>query len=645
MPDSMAGAIQIDLEPMRPGVRGAINALWGNVRAGKPTTGIVLPTRYGKSDVIKMGGLGLLLDGLASYIVVLEPATVLAQQILDPSRMEASAQRYNVPSAIATGITRWVMTSSPRKPFPPRDAKFVSLTVQMANLNRDFFAHWIEHIIYQRRPAPIFFVDEAHTGSIGNEWGATATALQKAGSHLVLLTATPNRTDKTFIAGFDYKPVRTEPTTVRRGMEVWRGDRVTYRLDPDHETTFAQAWAELPPALCYIARIPIAVEMARYGFGEDGEKSITDISEVPASLVRSALADIVRDDDIVKACSAEFVKSLRERKQNFPETAGMIFVGNDLNREGDTETNAHARQVAQAVRQFDSSLDIRIATSTYDENPREVLDEFQNGKGDVLIVKQMGGVGMDVPRLKVCLDLSTFRTEALYVQRICRVATVWQPTDDPDDLVLTATYITPDDPFSEALFDNFIRREGGDAELVTPAELDYIRTETSEQQRLPDWYVPTGNTSIGHMKDTEQRHAEGSWLDQVRKIRHIFPELSNKRTEPETANIMDRENIVIDPDNRVHHGHGERQVDPTPAPVQIRDLNAEHKKTRGRASRLGRQVANQRKRAGDTDPHLYANVFIEGKRRCGIPISKAIEDMEIAELERLATFFQQELAS
>ena len=135
MPDSMAGAIQIDLEPMRPGVRGAINALWGNVRAGKPTTGIVLPTRYGKSDVIKLGGLGLLLDGLASYIVVLEPATILAQQILDPGRMAASAQRYNVPPVIATGITRWVMNSSPRRPFPPRDVKFVSLTVQMANLN------------------------------------------------------------------------------------------------------------------------------------------------------------------------------------------------------------------------------------------------------------------------------------------------------------------------------------------------------------------------------------------------------------------------------------------------------------------------------------------------------------------------------
>ena len=54
----------IDLTPMRDGQRGAVNALWDNVRGGRQTTGIVLPTRYGKSDVIKMGGLGLLLDNL-----------------------------------------------------------------------------------------------------------------------------------------------------------------------------------------------------------------------------------------------------------------------------------------------------------------------------------------------------------------------------------------------------------------------------------------------------------------------------------------------------------------------------------------------------------------------------------------------------
>ena len=55
----------IDLTPMLDGQRGAVNSLWDNVRGGgRQTTGIVLPTRYGKSDVIKMGGLGLLLDNL-----------------------------------------------------------------------------------------------------------------------------------------------------------------------------------------------------------------------------------------------------------------------------------------------------------------------------------------------------------------------------------------------------------------------------------------------------------------------------------------------------------------------------------------------------------------------------------------------------
>ena len=234
MPDTMDdGAMRIDLEPKRPGVRASIRTLWQNVRDGKPSTGIVLPTRYGKSDVIKMGGLGLLLNGLASYIVILEPATILANQILDPKRMEASAKRYNVPSAVANGITRWKMRDSPRKPFPPRDAKFVSLTVQMANLNREFFAEWVRYLTKVRGlPAPVFFVDEAHTGSVDNQWGATARALQDAGSHLVLLTATPNRTDKTFIEGFNYEQVRTEPTTVRRGQELWRTDHLPLVAGP-----------------------------------------------------------------------------------------------------------------------------------------------------------------------------------------------------------------------------------------------------------------------------------------------------------------------------------------------------------------------------------------------------------------------------
>ena len=645
MPDTMDdGAMRIDLEPMRPGVRSSIRTLWQNVRDGKPSTGIVLPTRYGKSDVIKMGGLGLLLNSLASYIVILEPATILAQQILDPKRMEVSAKRYYVPSAVANGITRWVMRDSPKKPFPPRDAKFVSLTVQMANLNREFFAEWVRHLTTVRGlPAPVFFVDEAHTGSVDNQWGATARALQDAGSHLVLLTATPNRTDKTFIEGFNYEQVRTEPTTVRRGQELWRGERTTYRLLPDHETTFREAWAELPPALCYISRIPIACEMGRFGFDADGQKEAVDISEVPAYQVRAALGEVVRDPEIVKACATKFTELLRERQAAVSATAGIVFVGNDT--ENDIEDNAHARQVADALLKCDGNLNVKVATSTSGDNPQGVIDEFQNGTGDVLIVKQMGGVGMDVPRLKVCLDLSTFRTESLFVQRICRVATIWQPTDDPEDLVLTGTYLTPDDPFSDALFENFFRREGGDAEQVTPSELDYIRTEGSGGiQRLPDWFEPTGNTGIGQLKDTEQRTAPGKELGLVQRLRNIFPELTKRRTEPELANIISAEGISIDSENGVHNGATKSPPD-LPVEVLVRDLNAEHKLARGKAARAGRQVANKRKRDGDTDPYVYASVFMEHKRRCGLPVRKELEDMEIADLERMTESLLKELGS
>ena len=643
MPESNPGAIEIDLEPMRPGVRNAIRSLWANVRDGKPSTGIVLPTRYGKSDVIKMGGLGLLLDDLVSHVVILEPATILAEQILDPQRFEASAKRHKVPSVLANGITRWVMRDSPKMPFPPRGAKFVSLTVQMANLNREFFDHWVRYVTeHQHQPAPVFFVDEAHTGSVDNQWGATASTLQEAGAHLVLLTATPNRTDKTLISGFNYEPIRTEPTTIRFGQELWRGDRVTWRLLPDHETSFAEAWAETPPALCYISRIPIAVEMARFGFDIDGEKGTTDLSDVPASHARSALSSVVRDPDVVRACCQKFVEFLQDRRKAAPATAGIVFVGNDV--QDDVQDNAHARQVVDVLRQFDRNLDIRVATSTSEDDPRGVIDRFQSGTGDVLVVKQMGGVGMDVPRLKVCLDLSTFRTESLYVQRICRVATVWQPSEDPEDLVLTATYITPDDPFSEALFDNFIRREGGDAETVTPEELDYIRTEASGPQRLPDYFLVTGNTSVGDLKDTERRTAKGEELGPVQKLLRIFPELTKRRTEPEVANIIETEHISIDSRSDVSVEVEEVRPDPS-AKVQIRDLNAEHKLARGKVSRLGRLVANKRKANGDTDQYLYANVFRDHKRRCGLNLRKELGDMEIDELERMGESMQKELES
>ena len=179
---------------------------------------------------------------------------------------------------------------------------------------------------------------------------------------------------------------------------------------------------------------------------------------------------------------------------------------------------------------------------------------------------------------------------------------------------------------------------------MTPEELDYIRTEASSQQRLPDYFIPTGNTSIGDMKDTEERTAKGVLLRQVQKMTGIFGELTKTRTEPELANIMERENIVIDAGDGVYYGGEDTPLEP-PVRVHIQDYQAEHKIARGKVSRLGRLVANKRKANGDTDPYVYANVFTDHKRLCRLSLKREAADMEIDELERLAESLQQELAS
>ena len=197
---------------MRPGQRTAIQVIWDIVRTRrKPSATIVLPTRYGKSDVIRASAVGLMADNLASRAVILEPASKVVSQVLDTASIQVAVDRYSLP--FGHGLQTFPVLDTPRSPFPPRFAQgahFIAMTTQMANSNRDFFKEWI--LEEQRRHGcpPVWYIDECHTGSRDNEWGKTVRALQDAGAFLVLLTATPYRTDQSHVEGFQYKEVGRE---------------------------------------------------------------------------------------------------------------------------------------------------------------------------------------------------------------------------------------------------------------------------------------------------------------------------------------------------------------------------------------------------------------------------------------------------
>ena len=645
-------SINLNTPPMRPGQRAAIQVIWDIVRTRrKQGATIVLPTRYGKSDVIRASAVGLMADNLASRAVILEPASNLVSQVLDRNSIQEAVERYSLP--FAHGLHTYAVRDTPRWPFPPRFAQgsqFIAMTTQMANRNRDFFSEWVKEEIRLRGCPPVWYIDECHTGSRDNEWGKTVRALQDAQAFLVLLTATPYRTDQSHVEGFDYKEVGRDTRIGRIGSGRWEQEHIRYELKPDHMTTFKQAWDETPQSLCYLARVAIDAPLRRYQTFTGERRADRSLSELSAADALRTLARLVRDDVFVRDAVGPFLEVLSNRRQVFEDTAGMVYVGSDM---ADDEANAHALQVADALRAVDSDLNITIVTSAT-EDAAERLQAFQRGAGDVLIVKQMGGVGMDVPRLKVCLDLSTVRTLNSFVQRVCRTATMWNPTGNPEDMVRTATYITPADAPAKGLWEEFVEKEGGNAE--TRVTLEYLGEQEEAlgtQINLPDTYVLAEGTDVGEMVDSQQRSAPGDQWGIVQKLSSILPEVTKDRTEPELANIITENRIFIGdepPDPAV------AEPAPTPRPVQqpakVVDVYAEQKASRDMVTALARRAARKRMGGGANDERFgvaIRAVWVHHYQVCGIPWEKRgsspLRNLTVDQLSRLADSIKEELAT
>ena len=635
-------SINLNTPPMRPGQRAAIQVIWDIVRTERKSSAtIVLPTRYGKSDVIRASAVGLMVDNLASRAVILEPASNLVSQVLDQASVQVAVERYSLP--FGHGLQTFAVRDTPRLPFPPRFAQgahFIAMTTQMANSNRLFFKEWVREELRRHGCPPVWYIDECHTGSSDNEWGKTVRELQEAGAFLVLLTATPYRTDKSHVEGFAYKEVGRDTSIARLGNGLWEQERIRYELEADHTTTFKEAWDENPQTLCYLARVTIDAPLHRYQTLTGERRENRKISELSTADALRTLSRLVRDDDFVRDAAARFLEVLGNRRAVFEDTAGMVYVGSDVS--GD-EANAHAHQVAEALRAMDEDLKIIIATAAT-EDATERLRAFQQGTGDVLIVKQMGGVGMDVPRLKVCLDLSTMRTLNAFVQRVCRTATMWNPTGNPEDMVRTATYITPADAPARDLWNEFVEKEGGNAE--TRVTLEYLgeQEEGLRQLNLPDTFVLAGGTNVGEMVDSQQRSAPGEQWSVVRKLTGLFPELTLGRTEPELANIATENYIVI--------GDGPPALVDTPSPEpqvpQVIDLYGEQKAARGVVNDLARRVARKRMGRGALDEkfgEVIKAVYVEHKRKCGLrwEDGASLKDLDVEQLRKLADSIRREI--
>ena len=664
--------LNIDRTQLRPGQRDAIDTILRCVREGKRNIAIVLPPGYGKSDVIRVSAVMLMLQQRVSRALVLEPAENLRGQIVNRDMMQAATDRYNLPPVIGARIHAYEAKDF-RLPFPPtrhRDAAFISMTIQLANGHAAELVHWVQREQRTMHCPPIIFVDEAHTGSTRNEWGNTVRALREAGAFTVLLTGTPYRSDNRQIEGFDSEVESTRPVRLARPrqegeerlVDIYEGNRTILRLSPDFEYTLRQSWdVDNPPALCKITRLAYDFDLHSFDPVTNEHADGATLSSLTSAQLGGRLGTLLREERVMAFFADVLATQLRLRQEDARESAAIVFVGNDR-REEDEESNHCARRFVDILGQIDPRLRCVIATSVDSRDGARALERFQRGDGDVLVVKQMGAVGYDVPRLKVEVDLSSVRKPGPYVQKVARVARVWRRSEDPNDVHMTAIYITPADVAGAALWQQFIADQNGETTLTN---VEYVRTIQAREPVAPPFppvYTVDGVRDADFYSDSDMRQSPTETLPIVRRVIGALPPLERLMTLPSVEQALPalRRALGLDNDGAPQNPNGAPQ-NPNGAPQNppdageghatvVVDGNAEQRADQEEINGLARQVATRRLGRPYRPPNDRAfgdtvrDVMYQHKATCGFP-NKRPRDYTLGDVAALRASLREELES
>lgn len=659
---------EINLSKLRQGQRLAVAKIVERVRAGhagNSHTAIVLPTRYGKTDVMRVAGM-MLIPQFISRALILVPNNYLRAQVVDVEKWRKSTSFYGLPGG-PRGIAIDEATKPPTPPFPRGNPLFVSMTIQMAQSHQSLLVQWVDSEKHRFGVPPLVFVDEAHTGSTENSWGRCVNELAEAGAFVVLLTATPFRTDREHIPGFELEPVDVDDVIRRRRSaedpelwDVFEGRRRIYQLKAHHTTTFREAWAtQDPPVLCDITRRPFDIEVEEVDPLTGAINRQRVLSRLPANQSNKVLDEELRKPKIINQACEVLVRMLTVRQKEEPETAAIVFVGND--KQGDDQDNKHAQDVKAAINRLSPKLNVEIATSSTHKADKTIERFVQQTDIDVLIVKQMAGLGVDCERLKVCLDLSNVRTLNAFIQRVTRIATVWdrrEITGNEWDINRHADYITPDDIVGKRLYEHFIRDQGGGS---TREDLEYVKTvkigdNGDAQIVLPDELIATRVIAPEEVQDSKLQTSSGLTLPITDAFYDAMPELTKTRTQPDLAKAIGAalgsagiDVPVLNADSALAES-----ANSTPAKTSlgnqttaVRNLSKEHAILRKKVDILSKKIATQILGR----PYRHGNQqYIETLRKVktrhrnalGIPWTVKLEDVDAGVLERMLTNMQAE---
>lgn len=556
--------------------RGAEQAL-DAMRDGAKKFSFDIPPRSGKSNLIYLIAIEAFKCYGVFYTIVISPWVFLRQQICDAEKINSHIALYNVTENIITSELESLSNSS-FWDIEDKDTRpnIWSMTLSMVYNQMASLKEAIE-----KTPGKVIvFFDEAHIlGDMKMMGGVYDMLLEMDNVFLVSLTGTFYRRDNGIIKGSNLEIVPSKcrengERTMRRRLDDnyvvetdYTGVNTTvYKQSADFTVSWREAWDQ--GALAKINGLWIDHEV--------DNKSIATLK--PADIIPGTLREIIESPQCVDEFAKYIVEELHEAKKHSEKTeraAGMVVVGSDVaNKHGEKEANRHARQVKDAITRIAKERgymwDIEIITMTEDGSGSgtERMEAFRNeGRYDIVIVKMMGLVGLDVDRLKVLALLSTLRDGPMLAQALTRPLTVWK---DSDGLVPRVIMLA--DPYMRASFAKFIASQGG---LASRTEMTKAEERIVEDKKKDNSQDIGDTLGVWAHQDHTLAEAEGDYLSDIHVIRRKYPHSTRNRTDVEILGGINEGAYPLTDADRIDARKEEKKEAQRPKAVNINAMLSE----------------------------------------------------------------------
>ena len=509
---------------------------WLNGGCNGGTFSVFMCCRYGKSDAIRNLSVLALENNKACASLVVHPSPVLAEQLLDNSRLIGWRQRW-LPHGPAIAKVQTLPDFAYKSMCNNEWIGSIHIHALMQSQQSLLLMKWVQRCKDLTGMLPIIFFDEAHQFSKSNKWGDVARKLHAAGCLVVVLTATPFRNDEDDIFGFKKrlvsKPVSNQIRYVqphsqdhcKLELHTVTRDETEYAIEADVEVSFAQGWAEGAIAKCSLDLIDWNME----GYGNwAGEEKL--LSEIPQKPARSVLHSLYRDPAIIRHAAKIVVERLVEMRKKVPDATVIWYGMNDDEEASGASDNPKA--IRDAIKAVSPGMSVGIATlatdDEADEKSKETIKRFcdEKKKGhDFLVLKQMGGGGLDSDRVCIVVLWNTVRSLDKMIQMLMRGGNVSQSK--------THFFVVGlKDSITKSKLKSFIDGEGGN--YIDAVETDHEFELIDKKDNVDGGYIAVDAADSG-MSDSDGKVCTFEETRLAFYISSEFGGLLNTFTVPQLA--------------------------------------------------------------------------------------------------------------